>query len=245
MSFFDPQELYIHPQKKSHKGQVIRKKAVTPIYAIMDSDVKQAIKILTSDGYYVSPTPPDPPRPMDPFFRRSGYVSLNLTPTTPYPQQYSMSLSDVASTVYANMGTLPEDITHFYFQFELESFVLNYYSTGTAQVVYFGNDKIGEKSSSMYVNGFGIMVLSSDSDAALDLKFVDNHQESVQFANPVLHNNYLFFKSTENPSVIKDQTFFNNDVIITSQCIEASKPLKEPAFWPHWKAIITSLLKKV
>ena len=174
---------------------------------------------------------------MDPFFRRSGYVSLNLTPTAPYPQQYSMSLSDVASTVYANMGTLPEDITHFYFQFELESFVLNYYSTGTAQVVYFGNDKIGEKSSSMYVNGFGIMVLSSDSDAALDLKFVDNHQESVQFANPVLHNNYLFFKSTENPSVIKDQTFFNNDVIIAFQCGQNAGSFRGYEASMHWEVI--------
>lgn len=58
MSYFDPYYLYSHPQKKSHKGQVIRKKPTDVTYGINDQDLKRAITVLTNYGYSISKNPP-------------------------------------------------------------------------------------------------------------------------------------------------------------------------------------------
>ena len=51
MSIYDPFRLYVHHQKKSHDGQVIRKKLVSrPNYAISEEMIKQAQEILTRAG---------------------------------------------------------------------------------------------------------------------------------------------------------------------------------------------------
>ena len=54
MSIFDPYQLYIHPQRKSHKGQVIQKKPVNVPYAFTQSDLERAIMIVENYGYSIS-----------------------------------------------------------------------------------------------------------------------------------------------------------------------------------------------
>ena len=54
MSRYDPHGLYINYQKKSHIGQILQKKPTNDYYAITDQDIKKAIQILKSGGYFVS-----------------------------------------------------------------------------------------------------------------------------------------------------------------------------------------------
>ena len=48
---FDPYRLYTHSQKKSHKGQIIQKRAVNPHYAASEEDLKRAFIVAKSYGY--------------------------------------------------------------------------------------------------------------------------------------------------------------------------------------------------
>ena len=233
MSFFDPQGLYYRPQRKSHKGQVLQKKANTIVYAITESDVKHSINVLNSYGYYVSPTPPI----ITPFNRRSGYVSLNSFPTDPV-NNFLLRLSEVETIVYENMGDLPSDINNFYFQFELESFVLTFNSLSVNSLINFGNDKIGNKSPTLKVQGEGLMSITCDSDAVFDVLYADRTAENMTFSNPVLRNNYLFFKSTEDPTIIANHTFFNrNTFIIVAQIDAAAGDFRGFELSMHWEVI--------
>ena len=55
MSMFDPYQLYIHPQRKSHKGQVIQKKSHAPEYAITQRELERALAVVQTYGYNIYP----------------------------------------------------------------------------------------------------------------------------------------------------------------------------------------------
>ena len=55
MSMFDPYQLYSHPQRKSHKGQVIQKKATEGPYAITQRELERALAVVQTYGYNLYP----------------------------------------------------------------------------------------------------------------------------------------------------------------------------------------------
>lgn len=55
MSIFDPHALYYHPEKKTHKGQIIQKKPTNLQHAISKSEIPRSISVLKSYGYDVYP----------------------------------------------------------------------------------------------------------------------------------------------------------------------------------------------
>ena len=83
MSYFDPYQLYSHPQRKSHRGQVIQKRPTDVPYGINDHDMKKAITVLTNYGYYISKNPPTtyPNRDMFSFSKLSVITTTSDTHT--------------------------------------------------------------------------------------------------------------------------------------------------------------------
>ena len=57
MSYYDPYYLYTHPQRHSHKGQVIQKRPVKVDYAANQDDLRRALQIVKGYGYTISKTP--------------------------------------------------------------------------------------------------------------------------------------------------------------------------------------------
>ena len=55
---FDPYHLYSHPQKKSHKGQIIQKRPVDTQYAASHEDLQRAFIVAQTYGYTISKTIP-------------------------------------------------------------------------------------------------------------------------------------------------------------------------------------------
>ena len=94
MSFFDPHYLYHHPQRQSHKGQIIQKKAVKTSYALTDEDLKKAVEACLAYGYYVSPQPPQVPT-LHSLITNFTY-SIN-----PQRQSYSFPWSSLNSTIFS------------------------------------------------------------------------------------------------------------------------------------------------
>lgn len=110
MSYFDPYFLYSHPQRKSHKGQVIQKKPTDVPYGFNDQDLKRAITIVTNYGYYISRTPP-PSYPNRLTLAYSVQVS-NTTDSSSHTfsiddfLQIDNSIRNILSTTYPFLSTL-------------------------------------------------------------------------------------------------------------------------------------------
>ena len=54
MSIFDPQHLYVHHQKKTHKGQIIQKRPTNLEFAASQQDFQKAVKIIQTYGYQIA-----------------------------------------------------------------------------------------------------------------------------------------------------------------------------------------------
>lgn len=81
MSYFDPYYLYSHPQRKTHKGQVIQKRPTDVPYGINDEDMKKAIHVLKNYGYYISknPFPSYPQRSIITFDKQSSMTNTSTS----------------------------------------------------------------------------------------------------------------------------------------------------------------------
>lgn len=145
MSNYDPFRLYDYKQKKSHKGQVIRKKFVGhPLPTVLTPEqLKEAKDILEGIGYTVTKNPilPPPPAPPPETQYRSFIYCDKLTNYLLNAGDHIMHLSDVWNDKILDFQDLfvPSDRVN---SFTFEINVIGYYFGGPLNTSGTGNGTV-------------------------------------------------------------------------------------------------------
>lgn len=233
MSVYDPFQLYTHHQKKSHDGQIIRKKLTPPPnYAISEEMVKQAQEILIKAGIRG--------------FNSLANKRLFIFKQYPYIFQDNLDIGNAETTVTFSFSSfwdaikadfapiyntvLPISVKQISFEVYLNSVIFGPYSTsnGSYNVQYgFAFDGYSTPSSSTYSSylsssHFYISLSSINTSQFLIEIDGQGQSDSGGFVNKNTETShpYLTYVLNQSPAILtvlknSDYTVFNPDLIQT------------------------------